>query len=327
MKPMSRDCQTFQDRLAEFLEHRLSPEEQQAAEAHLRSCQRCRGLLGIAEGKLDLLSQKERDELSAAILAQTSGTVCDRAREMMSDHLEVSLDTLDRQLLEAHMEHCSPCKTVFETMRHLLPLLAEMRELQPGKTFTRSVIRATSQIPGRETRWVERFRRWWEEQLARPIVQWEAAYVGALLLIATFGTPGSPLKGIPNHLAASFHQAAIALIPGEPLKQAEVEIVSFGEGVWNATGGWLTRAVETLGTEINTRQELMEPHVAAFGRHALLLSNALKRTDMVQAALHLGEMQNSMQRMWRDVRHGDIPASHEDRVPHETEPPQSAVAS
>jgi predicted anti-sigma-YlaC factor YlaD len=327
MKPTSADCQQFQDRLADFIDRQLLPEEHTAAEEHLRFCQRCRGLLRIAEGKMELLSQKERNELSEAILAQTSGTVCGRARELMSDHMEGSSGTLDRQLLEQHMEHCSSCRTIFETIQHLLPVLAEMGELEPGKIFTRDVIRATSRVPGMEPGWLERFRRWWSDQLAKPIVQWEAAYVGALLLVATFGTPGSPLKGLPLHVVASFHRAAITLIPGRPLEQVSSEIVSLGEEAWNATGGRVIRVKETLGHEINDRQQRIEPHLEAFERHAEFFGDAVMERDVVQAALHLGEMQSDLQRIWRDVRHGDAPTSNEDGTERGEERPPPTVTS
>lgn len=327
MKPSPDDCQKFQDQLADFIDRQLSPEEHSAAESHLRFCQRCRGLLGIAEGKLELLSEKECNELSDAILAQTSGAVCGRAREMMSDHMESSLITLDRQLLEQHVEHCSLCRRIFETMQHIMPILAEMGELEPGKMFTRDVIRATSRVPGMEPGWLERFRRWWSDQLARPIVQWEAAYVGALLLVATFGTPGSPLRGLPLHLATSFHRAAVTLIPGKPLEQVTNQIASLAEEAWDVTGGGVIRVKETLGHEINARQHRIEPHLEAFERHAELFGDAVMETDIVQAALHLGEMQSSLQRIWRDVRHGDAPTSNEDGTKRGEERPPPTVTS
>jgi hypothetical protein len=238
-----------------------------------------------------------------------------------------SLGTLDRQLLEQHMEHCSRCKAIFETIRHVLPVLGEMGELEPGKLFTREVIRVTSQVPGMETGWIERLRRWWGDQLAKPIVQWEAAYVGALLLVVTFGTPGSPLKGLPSHAAASFHRAAITMIPGEPLERVTNRMASLGEDVWDATGGWVIDVKMSLGDEISIYRQRIEPHREAFRRQAELFSDAVKEKDIVQAALHLGEMQSNLQRMWRDVRHSDTPSSDEDGTDRGVERPPPAVAS
>jgi predicted anti-sigma-YlaC factor YlaD len=327
MKPISDDCREFQDRLADFLEGRLLPEDHPAAENHLRSCQRCRGLLRIAEGTLDLLSATEHNELTRAILDRTSGSVCGRTREKMSDYLEGSLGSVDRQLLEQHMEHCSLCKAVFETMQRLVTVLAEMSELEPGKSFARDVIRATSRVPGASTGWLERLKRWWGEQLAKPIVQWEAAYVGALLLVATFGVPGSPLKGLPAHVTASFHQAAISLIPRSTVEVAKSEMTSFGTELWQSTGGRVIRAKETLGHRVEEKQRRIEPHLAAFKTHARLFGDAVMETDIVQGALHLGEMQRALKRMWCDVRHGDEPTPDQDGAERRMERPPPTVTS
>jgi hypothetical protein len=202
-----------------------------------------------------------------------------------------------------------------------------MRELYPGEVFTRDVIRVTSRAPGTKPGWLERFRTWWNDQLAKPIVQWEAAYVGALLLVATFGTPGSPLKGLPLRITASFHQAAISLIPGEPLQETRDEIALFGQQAWEVTGGWVIRKKESLEHEIDARGQRIEPHLAAFKQHIELFGDAAMETNVVQAALHLGEMQSDLQCIWRDVRRGDAPTSNEDGTERREERPPPTATS
>ncbi len=114
MKAITSDCQIFQDRLADFMDDSISPDERRSAEDHLTSCQRCRGLLDIVHGNLDMMSAREREELSENILDQTSGAACSRAHELLGDHIEGTLPDADEELLVHHLDAIHRCHVLGE---------------------------------------------------------------------------------------------------------------------------------------------------------------------------------------------------------------------
>src|SRR2546422_8023704 len=101
------DCGSFEDRLDDFLEDGLSSDERRAVLAHVGLCTRCRGLLEIVRGDLDVAGIEEDEgaqpdaaqarwieipgapgvpgapDLVASIVARTSGPACGRVEEQL----------------------------------------------------------------------------------------------------------------------------------------------------------------------------------------------------------------------------------------------------
>ncbi len=140
------------------------------------------------------------------VLGRTSGSPCQRACEQLPDLVDGQLKGLDRQLVQAHLEHCSGCRTVAVVLGWVGGELPQMAEVDAGPSFLAGVlVRTTGQverpevagermIPG-SSRLLDNLRRWWGNGLLRPNFAMEVAYVMTVLAIMMVTLPGSPLKG------------------------------------------------------------------------------------------------------------------------------------
>ena len=58
--------------------------------------------------------------------------------------MDGDLEGMDRELVQAHLEHCDPCRSVAVTLGWLEPLLPGMAEIDPGPAFTARVLAQTT---------------------------------------------------------------------------------------------------------------------------------------------------------------------------------------
>jgi anti-sigma factor RsiW len=200
---MNRKCRDFEDRLGDILAGALSAADLRAAMEHRAECPRCRRLMDVARGKIDLLPFGSGQVLAREVLRNTSGPVCGRAREQICDFVDGELSGDDARLLEIHIESCRECAGLAQALKELHAELPRMAELDPGPVFTREVLAATtrrqSSSPGR----LEALAAWWDAVIRRPRFAWEAAYLGTLLLALVIGNPAilsmaasAPLQGV-----------------------------------------------------------------------------------------------------------------------------------
>lgn len=73
---MNRKCSDFEDRLGDILAGALSAADLRAAMEHRAECARCRRLMDVARGKLDLLPSGSGQVLAREVLQNTSGPAC-----------------------------------------------------------------------------------------------------------------------------------------------------------------------------------------------------------------------------------------------------------
>jgi hypothetical protein len=87
-------------------------------------------------------------------------------------------------------------------LRELNQVLPEMALLQPDASFAADVLKATSARPaaGSGGTSVTGVRKWWCSMMQRPRFAWEAAYVGALLVLIALGNPAALLQRMPETL-------------------------------------------------------------------------------------------------------------------------------
>jgi hypothetical protein len=190
------DCSRFAEALADFQEGTLSPGEQSAAQVHLADCSVCRRLLEIAIGNVDILPQDRHDELTHSILDRTSGPVCARVEASLWDFIEGELSTEDSHLISLHLENCAECRSVAEELVLVQQELPAMAEIDPGDSFTREVISATSRLRSYRAALNAGFRAWWDRMIQRPRFALEAAYAGALFFLLIFSIPSLSLQSI-----------------------------------------------------------------------------------------------------------------------------------
>jgi len=149
---------------------------------------------------------RDRDEMFVQnVLNQTSGSACGRCGDLLPDLVEGRLEDLDRQLTQAHLEHCAGCRAVAVTLGWLTPLLPAMVEIDPGEAFTSGVLAATSRRrrvieagPTGAAGLMDRVGQWWQRQVLKPDFAAQFAYAATIVLVLLTAVPGAPLKGAPG---------------------------------------------------------------------------------------------------------------------------------
>ena len=58
----------------------------------------------------------DADDFVGGVLGRTTGGACGRAVEQLADLMDDQLQGLDRQLVQAHLEHCTDCRQLAVTM-------------------------------------------------------------------------------------------------------------------------------------------------------------------------------------------------------------------
>jgi anti-sigma factor RsiW len=202
------DCSGFENILADFQEGKLSPHEQSASERHLEECARCRRLLDIVCGNLDILPAGARDEFARSILEYTSGPVCGGIESRLCSFVEGGLSKEQSQLVALHLEHCNDCKSIAAVLRELQDVLPTMAEIQPDESFTREVVRLTGGRRYHRGSLANRLLTWWNGMVQRPRFSLEAAYVGTLILVLLFSVPFLPFRNFATETAPAKIQPA-----------------------------------------------------------------------------------------------------------------------
>ncbi len=185
------DCREFEHCL-DLLDTGLLPHERRReAVAHADSCVRCHGLLELLRCQEFALTTEDSEALTLAILQRTTGAVCPEAEERLCEYVDDALGQEDREIVSLHLGHCRRCDTLAATLCELEEVLPSLASLEPDSGFTAAVLRDTL-APAVAPSWSRMgvsLRAWWFRTMRRPRFAWEAAYVGALLVLLAFGNP------------------------------------------------------------------------------------------------------------------------------------------
>jgi hypothetical protein len=204
------------------------------------------------------------------VLARTSGSVCDRACGQLSDLMGGVLESMDRELVQAHLEHCDPCRSVAVTLGWLEPLLPAMSEIDPGPAFTaRVVVQTTGQVrttgllpaaPTGAAGLMDRVGGWWERQILRPGFAAQMAYAATVILVLLTSVPGAPLKGVPGK-ALEIVQAGPASSPviGPTLDKASGWVGGRTDKAVTAARTGVSQRLEQTGSSLAQRGERTAP--------------------------------------------------------------------
>ncbi len=209
---------------------------------------------------------RERNERFVRdVLNRTSGSACDRACEQLSDLMDGSLAGMDRQLVQAHLEHCDPCRTLAVTLGWLEPLLPQMAEIDPGPAFTARVLDRTTRrariedpataVPGGAAGLMDRVGRWWERQILRPGFAAQVAYAATVILVLLTAVPGAPLKNAPGK--------ALELVQAGPAVPQVIKPTMDRATGW--VGGRADGAMTAAKTSVNERWQQTESSLGQRG--------------------------------------------------------------
>jgi hypothetical protein len=185
------DCRSFEEQLDVLVAGILPPREQQAAEEHLSACVRCRRLLNMVRGDGEGVERQADQDLLLSILDRTSGAPCGAAALLLCDWVDGRLDQDDWEIISLHIDHCLNCRSLAASMQELKEVLPEMAEIRTDESFIARVLASTVGHPreSRRDRPRSDFLELCRRMLRRPRFAWEAAYVGALLVLLALGNP------------------------------------------------------------------------------------------------------------------------------------------
>jgi anti-sigma factor RsiW len=199
---MMMDCREFEERMDDFVAGKLPAREREAAECHLSACARCRALYESILGVAESLPPDWQDTLTAGILDRTSGSVCGVAERRLCDWIDGDPNEEGGAVISLHLSHCPACSALADSLRELNQVLPEMALLRPDASFAADVLKATSDRRGAGGARISfaGVWQWWRGMMQRPRFAWEAAYVGALLVLIALGNPASLLERMPETL-------------------------------------------------------------------------------------------------------------------------------
>jgi hypothetical protein len=222
--------------------------------------------------------RSRNEEFVRDVLARTSGSACDRACGQLSDLMAGVLESMDRELVQAHLEHCDPCRSVAVTLGWMEPLLPAMAEIDPGPAFTARVVARTtgrarvqvplSMAPTGPAGLMDRVGGWWERQILRPGFAAQMAYAATLILVLLTSVPGAPLKGVPGK-ALEIVQAGptVAPVVGPALDLASGWIGGRTSAAVDATRANVDRRLEQTGSALGQRGDRTAPGRRKLGTH------------------------------------------------------------
>ncbi|MDP1830419.1 MAG: zf-HC2 domain-containing protein [Geothrix sp.] len=132
-------------------------------------------------------------DLTASILARTSGPTCGRLRALACDLVDGALPPDDRDLAHRHLEHCPDCRSLVSRLEAASEVLLAFAQLEPGAEFTAAVLSRTRLAPPFPAPPQDRLLVGWARLMRRPRAALEAAYLAtaAGLILSQVPLPGT----------------------------------------------------------------------------------------------------------------------------------------
>lgn len=285
----------------------------------------------LLEGCPDAATPADAPDLTAAVLARTSGAACGRAGSLLAAFADGAPDLGDAQLLHAHLERCPACRALAGTLAWLTPELRAMAEVAPDPGFVADVLAATARLreataararrqarlAGRVAAVTGPFDVWWRRQLERPRFALEFAYVATMILLALCATPISPLRSAPQKALAVVEASptGVATVSSWVWRSLPASVADVGRSAWDATGGQVVGAVNATADRLAARGRRTAPLRAELAQHLRATGRALVHSDFVQAAGHWSQARADLLALWRAWRAGGrIPVAGDARA-------------
>jgi hypothetical protein len=224
-------------------------------------------------------NERQRNEdFVRDVLSRTSGPACDRACAQLSELLDGTLAGMDRELVQAHLEHCASCRAVAVTLGWLEPLLPAMAEIDPGPAFTAAVMARTTgrnrarvtelAVPSGPAGLMDRVGRWWDRQILRPGFAAQLAYAATVVLVLLTAVPGAPLKGVPGKALEIVQAGPLAApVVGPAVDAASGWVGSRTSSVLADARAGVDRRLDEITSNLQTRHDLTAPERGELKTH------------------------------------------------------------
>jgi len=255
---------------------------------------------------------RKRDErFLRDVLARTSGPACDRASEQLSDLMGGDLADMDRKLVQAHLEHCQPCRALAVTLGWLEPLLPQMAEIDPGPAFTARVLASTSRrapaiapfpaVPTGPAGLMDRVGSWWDRQILRPGFAAQLAYAATVVLVLLTSVPGAPLKGVPGK-ALELVQAGPVATPviGPVLDKASGWVGTRADYAVTTAREGVNRQVQTTENSLGRRSDRTTGGRRELGIHVKEMINKAGDGKLGEASYELLAALKAGRTIWNE---------------------------
>ena len=245
------------------------------------------------------------------VLNRTSGSACDRACEQLSDLMVGSLASMDRQLVQAHLEHCDRCRTLAVTLGWLEPLLPQMAEIDPGSAFTARVLERTTgrariedpatAVPDGAAGLMDRVGRWWDRQILRPGFAAQVAYAATVILVLLTAIPGAPFQDAPGK-ALQFVQAgpAVPAVIKPTLDQASGWVEGQTSGVVTAARTGVNRRLQNTESSLDQRGARTAPGRQELKVHVKEMISQAGDGKLGEASYEFLAVLQTGRRIWND---------------------------
>lgn len=223
-----KNCQRFESRLSEYLEHALLAEAERECSEHLLSCVECRTLLRDVENAVKTLHEMAPSELPAsieervlAIGRQENALTCSEFEDRITEFLD---DFVEAPVFHAFQDHAHACLKCSDTLNETVLAVAachsvhfeESRDI-PERVIENILASTSVARQRRKERW-----SWWERWSAaareffRPVLtpQWAAGFaiIGASMMVLVFsvsddGSLQGVARGTNNYATKVFSQS------------------------------------------------------------------------------------------------------------------------
>lgn len=240
------------------------------------------------------LTDGESADLTRGILAQTSGSACDRAHELIGEDVYGDLAGGNAELLRSHVAHCSGCAELTQAMAWTRALLPEMALIEPDAGFVTDVLATTTGAnrPAEVPAWRERWREYGQRLWLRPRFPLEAAYIGTMALLLLFGTSFSPGSGAPNR---ALELANATLAPS--LTDLELAAARGGR-IWSQGREHVSGALRGFGADLDERGLRTAAATVDLRADAGEMIGAARSFEFQLAVGHLGAMGGDLAGIW-----------------------------
>lgn len=217
---------------------------------------------------------RHRDGFIDSVLSRTTGQACERALGQLDELMDNQLQAIDRQLVQAHLEHCDGCRGVAVTVGWLQPLLPDMAEVEISPEFLAGVLARTSQVeaprnlslqPTGVAGLMDRAGQWWQDQIMRPGFAFQAAYVVTVIVVILVYT--TPLRTVPGQ--------ALDLVSAGPPEMPLVGALIDDSSQW--LEGETNRALAAGRSQVQLKKERV-----ATGLRERILRTADSREQLIQ---------------------------------------------